>query len=254
MTLPSSNAPHPAPPAFDAVILAAGASSRFFKSGGTMFKQVVPYKGVPIIRHLYDLLAGVPGIDQVHVVLGEQEDCAAAIRSVLPHEGVQFHINPDSARDNNLLSFRHGTETLSKGALVLEADCILGQNDFRKILANCGAEQICWANIGPIDSYDYGGVLETNSAGKVISVDVLSAAQMTAFKAAGRTGLKLFGAAAFGATALQVYRRQLAAKDDPYNQYFHTIATEAPGLFDLRTVEMSPGSFSFNVVSEFENA
>ena len=251
--LPPSHPPQCAP-AFDAVILAAGASTRFFRSGGTVFKQVVPYKGTPVIRYLYDILAALPGVDQVHVVLGDNPDCAQAIRDVLPEDNIHFWVNPDSARDNNLLSFQHGTQHLDKGVIVVEADCVLSEADLLNILANCQSNQICWANIGQIDTYDYGGVLETNILGEVISVDVLTANEMAQFKDANRTGFKLFGVAAFGQEALQIYLGIITARSDCYNQYFHIIATENPERFNFRTVEMSQSSFSFNIVSELENA
>ena len=66
---PSRHAPEPAmttqQPRLAALLLAAGASTRMGKP-----KALLPWGGVPLVRHQVDLLAAQPAVDQLIVVVG----------------------------------------------------------------------------------------------------------------------------------------------------------------------------------------
>ncbi len=236
---------------FDAVVLAAGAGTRFLKSGGTMFKQVVPYKGVPVIKRIVNSLEENPSINRILIVLGEDATCAKAIRDALSKTGVEYRENLESTKDNNLISFEIGTRDLDGGVIVVEADCIFEREDVGNLLRGTAPNEICWANIGLVDEYTNGGTLELGSAGDVEKIHVFDKDQMASFKNGGGRGLKMFGITVFGSSALQDYRSKLALYEAREGKYFHAVATEFPEFFRFKSVRMSDGAFSFNVVEEF---
>ena len=98
------------------LVLAAGSGTRF---GAT--KQVVPYRGKPLVQHAVDALASA-GVQDVVVVTGhDAETVERALR--LPPQG-RFVRNPDH-RDGQASSLAVGLEALpgdSEGAVVLLAD------------------------------------------------------------------------------------------------------------------------------------
>lgn len=239
---------------FRAIILAAGEGKRYNASGGTTLKQVAPYKGVPVIRRLADQVAASKSFCGLTIVLGPNESHARTIKAALQGCPATYVVNENARRDNNLLSFLVGTKDLSCGVLLIEADCVFAQEDFAAMVENTGSGQICWSNIGPAEDFDYGGVIELNDAGRVVGVNVLNAPDYAAFKAAGRSGVKMFGLTAFGADALQHYHKVAARLKDPYDRYFHFVASNWPEEFDFCTVAMSSDVFSFNVTRELKKS
>ena len=187
----------------------------------------------------------------ITVVLGPNSNCRDLIRAELDGWPITYALNNDAERDKNLLSFRAGIEGLDEPILLIEADCVVGSKDLVAMISGLQPDEIRWANIGDVRDFDYGGLIETDpEAGRCIGVDVLSEPEFTAFKAAGRQGVKMFGLAAFGLGALATYRARIDALVDPYDKYFHYIATQASGLFRLTTRRISNRSFSFNTISE----
>ena len=243
-------------PPFHAVILAAGEGTRYSASGGTTLKQVAPYQGVPVIRRLADQVAASQAFCGLTIVLGPDPSHARTIKAALSGCPATYVVNPEARRDNNLLSFLAGTRGLATGALLIEADCVVAQDDLVAMVENTGPGQICWANIGPAARYDYGGVIRLDDTGRVRGVSVLDAQAYAAFKAESRAGngVKMFGLTAFGAQALQHYHRVAARLQDPYHKYFHAVASTWPEEFDFCTVAMSPEVFSFNVTRELKTS
>lgn len=105
----------PRPGHLGAVVLAAGAGSRF--GGG---KLVAPLEGRPILQHVIDRLAG-SGIDDVVVVLGAD---AATVEGAIDWQGARRVRNPDPSRGLSS-SLRVGIEALDTevdGALIVLGD------------------------------------------------------------------------------------------------------------------------------------
>jgi NDP-sugar pyrophosphorylase family protein len=236
---------------YDAVILAAGAGTRFMKSGGTTYKQLAPYKGVPLVRRIVDILLAEPLVDGVTVVVGEDDACAGAIREVLADRPVTYVRNDRSTTDNNLLSFWRGIEDLQGGAIVVEADCVFEADDLTALLRATGSDEICWANIGDLSRHRSGGVISLDAAGRVDGILILDPTQMENFKAEGRRGLKMYGLTAMGSSALRAYREKIRAGGPRQHQYFHAVAMESFGEFRHATAGMSPSAFSFNTLEEY---
>jgi choline kinase len=70
----------------EAVILMAGAGSRFQRNGETRLKPLVPIAGQPLICYLLDMLVG-SGIKTIHTVLGfERELLRRELDSLIPPE------------------------------------------------------------------------------------------------------------------------------------------------------------------------
>lgn len=190
----------------------------------------------------------------ITVVLGPNSNCRDLIRAALDGWPITYALNHEAERDKNLLSFRAGVEGLEEPVLLIEADCVLENKDLVTMTSGLQRNEIRWANIGDVRDFDYGGLIETDpDAGRCIGVDVLSEPDFSAFKAAGRQGVKMFGLSAFGAEALATYRERIDALVDPYNKYFHYVATQTSGLFQLTTRRLSNQSFSFNTISELRN-
>lgn len=236
---------------FDAVILAAGAGTRFLKSGGTTYKQLAPYKGVPLIRRIVDILVANPLVEGITVVVGEDDACADAIREVLARYHVTFVRNERSRADNNLLSFWKGIESLQRGVVVVEADCVFEPNDLSALLHVTKDDEICWANIGDLSRHSSGGVISLGEDGRVDAILILNAEQMKEFKDEGRRGLKMYGLTAMGSFALRAYRAKLQTGGARLNRYFHAIAMESFDEFRHATVGMSSRAFSFNTLEEY---
>ena len=236
---------------YDAVILAAGAGTRFVRSGGTTYKQLALYKGVPLIRRIVDILGDSPLVDGITVVVGEDYACAAAIRQVLAGRMVTYVRNERSRNDNNLLSFWKGIDGLQRGVVVVEADCVFEPDDLATLLRATKSDEICWANIGHLSRHSSGGVISLDADGRVDAILILDEEQMRKFKAEGRRGLKMFGLTAMGDSALRAYRAKLHAGGPRLNQYFHALAMESFGDFRHATAAMSPRAFSFNTLEEY---
>ncbi len=234
-----------------AVVLAAGAGKRFLQSGGTIYKQLTPIDGVPVILRLVQQLDATGRFSGVTVVLGDDPDCGAAVRAALQGCDLRFVVNSKSSQDNNLLSMQAGVQGIETSILLIEADCVVAQQDLVAMIDGLEGEEIRWADIGAIEGFDYGGLIEVDPVtGAGISVDVLAAPEFAQFKADGRNGVKMFGLSAFGAKALSVYKGLIEELQDPYQKYFHYIATQNPRAFKFTTCRVSEDSFSFNTVSE----
>ena len=237
-----------------AVILAAGSGTRFLRSGGIGFKQLSPFKGEPVIARLVRQIEESMAFSGITVVLGSNSNCADSIRAILAGRQVNYTLNHDAERDNNLLSYRVGVEGLDEPILLIEADCVVESTDLSIMVSGLQPDEIRWANIGDAKDFDYGGLIETDpETGQGIGVDVLAESEFTAFKISSRQGVKMFGLSAFGAGALANYRQHIDALSDPYDKYFHYIANQSPGLFQLTTRRISNQSFSFNTISELCN-
>jgi CTP:molybdopterin cytidylyltransferase MocA len=233
------------------VILAAGSGKRFLGSGGVGYKQLTPYEGEPVIARLVRQVEETGLFSGTTVVLGEDRECGAAIREALDGRQVAYAVNRDARRDNNLLSFRAGTHGVDSACLIIEADCVVARDDLVGMVGALEPDEIRWSEIGDVSGFDYGGLIETDPGGeRAISIAVLSREEFSAFKSAGRKGVKMFGLSAFGAKALALYRDRITGLADPYNKYFHYIAIQDPRPFRLSTYRVTADSFSFNTVTE----
>lgn len=233
------------------VILAAGSGKRFLGSGGVGYKQLTPYEGEPVIVRLVRQVEETGLFSGTTVVLGDDAECGAAIREALEGRQVAYAVNPDAQRDNNLLSFQAGTQGVDSACLIVEADCVVGADDLAGMVEGLGPDEIRWSEIGDVSGFDYGGLIETDASGtRAVAVAVLSREEFSAFKSAGRKGVKMFGLSAFGAQALALYRDRIESLSDPYGKYFHYIAIQDPRPFRLGTYRVAADSFSFNTVTE----
>jgi CTP:molybdopterin cytidylyltransferase MocA/SAM-dependent methyltransferase len=106
--------PHLSPSSLAAVVLAAGAGSRF--GGGKLLATI---DGRPMLQHVVDRLAGA-GVSDVVVVLGED---TVAIESAIAWRGERRIRNPDPARGLSS-SLRLGIEALD--ASISRALIVLG--------------------------------------------------------------------------------------------------------------------------------
>jgi CTP:molybdopterin cytidylyltransferase MocA len=236
---------------FDAVILAAGSGTRFFRSGGSTYKQLAPYKGVPLIRRIVDILVANPLVGGITVVVGEDDACADAIREVLAGCQVAFVRNDRSSVDNNLLSFWKGIEGLQRGVVIVEADCVFEPEDLSALLQATKDDEICWANIGDLSRHSSGGVISVGADGLIDAILILDAVQMKKFKDERRHGMKMYGLTAMGSSALAAYRAKLYAGGARLNRYFHAVAMESFDEFRHATAGMSSSAFSFNTLEEY---
>ena len=236
---------------FDAVILAAGSGSRYTKSGGLTLKQVEIYRGLPIIRRLYDQLLEIDEVDKIFVVISDNVKHQKIIRKSLPNIGPEFIVNKESQRDKNLLSFLLAAEKLRSNAIILESDCVVESIDIKNMLAATGVDEICFANLGYLANGQYGGVVELNQIRNVIAIHVLTAKELLEFQRKQKLGLKLFGMTAFGENVLQQYTTSSHLIDSRFDKYFLEVAITKPEVFLLKTVRMTKTSFSFNTTSEF---
>jgi CTP:molybdopterin cytidylyltransferase MocA len=98
------------------IVLAAGSGRRF---GGT--KQVVPYRGRPLVQHAIDALASA-GIDEIVVVTGHDADRVEA--AVLLPPQARFVRNPDHAtgQASSVAAGLHHLADGSEAAVILLAD------------------------------------------------------------------------------------------------------------------------------------
>lgn len=233
------------------VILAAGSGKRFLGSGGVGYKQLTLYEGEPVIVRLVRQVEETGLFSGTTVVLGDDAECGAAVREALQGRRVAYAVNTDARRDNNLLSFRIGAQGVNSSCLVIEADCVVTTDDLAGMVEGLAPDEIRWSEIGDVSRFEYGGLIEMDSCGdQAISVAVLSREDFSAFKAAGRKGVKMFGLSAFGAQALALYRDRIEGLSDPYNKYFHYIAIQDPRPFRLGVYRVAADSFSFNTVTE----
>ena len=103
-------------PRLAALLLAAGASTRMGKP-----KALLPWVGVPLVRHQVDLLAAQPAIDQLIVVVGALLD---EVRATL--EGTSARVVPNPHfREGRATSLAVGARALRGGpasVLVVNVD------------------------------------------------------------------------------------------------------------------------------------
>ena len=205
-----------------AIVLAAGRGTRFLASGGEIYKQIVPYQGEPVIARLVRQIQDTGLFGPTIVVLGDDPDCRASIRDVLSKFDVEFLINEDSTRDNNLLSFLVAIEAVESPVVLIEADCIVSSTDLSVMAQDISPSEVRWANIGDVSQYEYGGLVEVDpSTGRGIYIDVLDRKRFSEFKNAGRFGVKMFGLTSFGDQALSTFRSQANTLQDKYEKYFY---------------------------------
>lgn len=89
-----------------AIVLAAGESTRMRQP-----KALLPWGGVPLVRHQVDVLNAQPAIDQLIVVVGSLQD---DVRHALQGTPARIRVNP---------RFRDGRATsLAAGALALQGN------------------------------------------------------------------------------------------------------------------------------------
>jgi molybdenum cofactor cytidylyltransferase len=98
------------------IVLAAGSGRRF---GGT--KQLVPYRGRPLVQHAIDALASA-GVDEIVVVTGHDAGRVEEALALPPYG--RFVRNPDHAtgQSSSLAAGLHDLADDSEGAVVLLAD------------------------------------------------------------------------------------------------------------------------------------
>ena len=103
-------------PRLAALLLAAGASTRMGKP-----KALLPWGGVPLVRHQVDLLAAQPAVDQLIVVVGALLD---EVRTAL--EGTRAHtVENPRFREGRATSLAAGARALRGGpasVLVVNVD------------------------------------------------------------------------------------------------------------------------------------
>ena len=234
-----------------ALILAAGSGTRFSNSGGGCLKQLTPWKKEPVINRLVRQLRECGSFSKIVVVLGDNKMHQDAIKDSLSLEDVDFIVNPSSADDNNLLSFKLGVADITGPVLVVESDVVVNESDLTSMIDKIGSDEIRWGELGDISNFTHGGLIEVDPiSGEALSINVLSKNDFNYFKTSNRKGVKMFGLTAFGVDALLLYKSRLAVLPDVYNKYFHHVAINEPELFRLTTYRVSAESFSFNTISE----
>ena len=98
------------------IVLAAGSGGRF---GAT--KQVVPYRGKPLVQHAVDAAVSA-GLGEIVVVTGHDADVVERATRLPPHG--RFVRNPDhaSGQASSLAAGLHAVAGRSEAAVVLLAD------------------------------------------------------------------------------------------------------------------------------------
>ena len=235
---------------FDALILAAGKGKRFRDSGGSVLKQVAEYESVPVIKRLYDQLSANKKIKEIIVVLSNDRSDQEVIKAAIGSNKVNYLINHDCENDNNLISFLVAAQNVENNLIVLECDCVSEETDIDKMLSSTLQNDITFSNLGSIDNYKYGGVIELSDSKKPKKIHVFSEEEMILFKKDFQ-GAKLFGATCFGKEALTKYKKMSQELTDKKNKYFLEVAIAYPNSFVFKTVKMSRNSFHFNTLNEF---
>ena len=131
-----------------AVILAAGESTRFFKSGGMIYKQVYEHENEPIIKRIVRLVQETKLFNDICVVLGENKLCNDAIKQALKNYSVEFIVNDMSRMDNNFLSLMTAINLyqskLDSGILIIESDCIFDKSDITSLVKAAKKDEVVW--------------------------------------------------------------------------------------------------------------
>ena len=183
------------------MILAAGEGKRFSASGGIGYKQLVPVSGTPLIKRIVQQIYEAKLFNKVVIVLGQNEECNMAIIDELHDFKVEYVTNEFSRIDNNLL-FQVATRNLHSAIVLIEADCIFDTEDLIGMAVDLREDEIRWAEIGSVDAYDQGGLIELDEKGNCMPF-VLVATDFAKFKSEGRLGKKMFGLTAFGKRSLE---------------------------------------------------
>ena len=232
------------------MILAAGEGKRFSASGGIGYKQLVPVSGTPLIKRIVQQIYETKLFNKVVIVLGQNEECNMAIIDELHDFKVEYVTNEFSRIDNNLLSFQVATKNLHSAIVLIEADCIFDTEDLIGMAVDLREDEIRWAEIGSVDAYDQGGLIELDEKGNCIAISVLVATDFAKFKSEGRLGKKMFGLTAFGKRSLERYRELIDEIDVTYGKYFHCVASDWPNEFQFSTYHVNDNCISFNTVTE----
>ncbi len=244
-----------------AIVLAAGEGKRFFKSGGSFYKQVIKINGLPLIRRIVNDLERTKTFNQINVVLGANKECNKSVKEALEGKEINYIFNNNSKNDNNFLSFISAIETFDEdyyeNTLLIESDCIFSENDLETVVENKYNADIVWANIGERVPDQFGGFLlcnrmENSDYFQVEDIKILSQSDnyIDHFKKE-EIVLKMFGLTFFSSQGLEKYKKisQIYLKKD--NLYFHQPIIENIKLFKNISVKISDNSKSFNTIDEF---
>ena len=116
-------------PRLAAILLAAGESTRMGQP-----KALLPWAGVPLVRHQANLLAAQPAINQLIVVLGSRQD---ELRAALQGAPARVIVNPRfrEGRATSLAAGAHALEGQPTSVLVVNVDQPLATDLLDPLLA-----------------------------------------------------------------------------------------------------------------------
>ena len=116
-------------PRIAAILLAAGESTRMGQP-----KALLPWAGVPLVRHQVNLLAAQPAINQLIVVLGSRQD---ELRAALQGAPARVIVNPRfrEGRATSLAAGAHALEGQPISVLVVNVDQPLATDLLDPLLA-----------------------------------------------------------------------------------------------------------------------
>ena len=116
-------------PRLAAILLAAGESTRMGQP-----KALLPWAGVPLVRHQANLLAAQPTIDQLIVVVGRLQD---ELRDALQGAPARVIVNPRfrEGRATSLAAGAHALEGQPISVLVVSVDQPLAADLLEPLLA-----------------------------------------------------------------------------------------------------------------------
>ena len=117
-----------------AVVLAAGYATRLRPLTDTWAKELLPVGGRPIVDWILDAIAGVDGIDSVHLVTNHRK--APAFRDWAEGRGVELHDDGTSSNDDRLGAIGDLRFVVEQASLDDDLLVIAGDNLFDFSLAD----------------------------------------------------------------------------------------------------------------------
>ncbi len=207
------------------IILAAGEGRRFFKSGGKVLKQLVPFNGIPLVRRivLQALRLNIEG--KVIVVVGEDEEQVKQIKQSLTGiDGIQYVKNEKSRADNNFYSVKKALECCSKSAsIIIEADCVFEDSDLSSFASSVtNSSSIIWGCIGAANNYENGGVLVPEHKDSAWQPHIASGDEYRSL-AEQPGSLKMFGIVGISHEQTSRFFEQVADVNYDVPSYFHQV-------------------------------